>query len=560
MKNVIAYLMMLLAIITFSGCGEDKESDNNNTTEASLNVTVTSQDGALLNLAKVSIADVSGTTNEEGEVTLGVSLSEEVVVKVSQAGFVNQAVTTPVNEETNLQVVMIPVKETLNIANIEQAQVIKATTLNAQITLPTNALVDVNGNVAEGNVTLNLTPWDITNSDIAAMLGNGQALTLNGERVELISAGMMSVSFYDENGNYLQLAPNTTAQLQMDLPIASINNEPLAEGSTIPLWYFDEEQGLWTEEGTGTVVASVTSPVGLAVQADVPHFSTWNWDFYSQNPGSVNVKCLNSDQTPTACNVIAEITLEDGSKFTRSKSIPLEGATVVRMPSKANIVWKASFKGLLGLQNSGVSGDVVITLEEPTTSNFVQCKINGKATACTTKVQSQNGLSREYSIPADGATIQTAFEGVSTFTWDARSFNYVQGTTILYYTGQTTSNTTQAVIINLDTEVQESTKANTVLVGCVNGNGVTATTCDINVGDNSEGGDFFVSFKNVPIGSYVTVTLPENLNDGYFINFYGAGKDDAGQITGDDGNEEFVSTDLKKGQIIDITLNQPIAQ
>ena len=525
--------------------------DQDTGSETSINVTVKSQDGALLNQASVSIGDVTGLTNEEGQVNLDVSLSEEVVVRVSSQGFVNQSVVTPITELTELQVIMLPVKEVHAITNIQEAQVIKGNTLNAKITISANAFVDTNGTPAEGNVTLNLTPWDIQDNDLNAMLGNGQALDAQNERVELISAGMMSVSFYDAQGNYLQLAENTTAQIQMDLPYDSINNEPLAVGSTIPLWHFDEATGLWLEEGTGTVVASTTSDTGLAVQADVPHFSTWNWDFKFENAGSVNVRCQNFDGSATTCNVTANITLDDGSRFTKSNNLPLEGHTVINMPTSGSILWKASKNGLIGTQTSGTTGNVVITLEEPTTSNFVQCKINGEGAACTLTVKTQGNASLEFSIPAQGATVSTVLNGVNSITWEARSFNLIEGQTFVYYTGSTVSDTSESISINLDNRIEIGAKANSVSVACVNGQGYNVTACNINVHDNREVG-FYVTFENVPVGDYVTVDLPDDLRPDSIMNFQVYDSNNFGLSF---GYQNFEYDTLIDGQVIDVEIN-----
>ena len=98
------------------------------------------------------------------------------------------------------------------------------------------------------------------------MPGNGRARDASGNLVDLISAGMMTVDFFDAAGNKLQVATGKTATIQMDLPqgTASIGGTAMVVGAAIPLWHFDEAQGLWIEEGTGSVVVTAT---GLAVQA-----------------------------------------------------------------------------------------------------------------------------------------------------------------------------------------------------------------------------------------------------------------------------------------------------
>ena len=519
MKSFLLLLAMIIVSVIFTGCGE--ESSSNNTTTISVGVTVKSQDGALLNQATVKAGSLLTTTNEDGEARVNVNPSNsEIVLQVTQAGFINQAVVATVADDVNIEVIMLPVKEKILVQNIQNAQEINSSTLFAKVTLPENSLVDAQGQVAEGNVTLDLTPWDIQNSDIVAMLGNGQALDANSQRTELISAGMLSVSFYDAQGNYLQLAEGKRAEIQMDLPYDSINNIELAIGSEIPLWHFDEDQGLWIEEGVGTVVASQTSPVGLAVQAEVSHFSTWNWDFKFENSGSVNVRCQNSDNTPTPCNVVAEVELDDGSQFTKSNYVPLEGFTVINMPSSATIVWNAKNNNLIGRTTSGTTGDVLISLQAPTTNNFVKCNIAGQGTPCSGTLEVAGNDPTTFSVSAAGAKVQTALENPTSLTWNARSSDLIEGNKIVYYIGTSTSNASESVDINLSTRIEKGSIANTILVGCVSGEtDLQVSSCNIDVSLNySESA--FASFENVVVGSFVAVTLPDNLEANDEITIY----------------------------------------
>ena len=78
---------------------------------------------------------------------------------------------------------------------------------------------------------------------------------------------MMAVELSTENGEPLQIAPDKQATLRVPVPDALLNNAP----TTIPLWYFDEEMGLWIEDGLGQLA-------GNFYEGKVAHFTFWNWD------------------------------------------------------------------------------------------------------------------------------------------------------------------------------------------------------------------------------------------------------------------------------------------
>ncbi len=213
---------------------------------------------------------------------------------------------------------LLDIKQIVNVDNIELAQVIESVYSQAKITIPENAFVLPNGQPATGAVTVAFTPSDITAADLNAMPANGVARDAQGNIVNLISVGMITATFTNAAGQKLQLAAGKTADIQMDLPIDSINNQKLQVGSSIPMWHFDEAKGLWVEEGVGQVVASLLSATGLAVHATVSHFSTWNWDFKFENAGSVFVQCK-SASVAVPCHLTAKVKLKDGSFFNQGE-------------------------------------------------------------------------------------------------------------------------------------------------------------------------------------------------------------------------------------------------
>lgn len=465
--KALSLALLTSALIACGGSnsnGPGTNDDNGNTddptpvTQVDLDFNVQSHDGARLEGASVSLDEESLDSDENGSVSFTIPSSEEVVVQTRMDGYISQSVKVPAEEDSITPIRLMRVKQTLNLDAIEDARTLSANDLGARITFPANAFVTPDGEPADGSASVQVTPWDIANGELNAMLGNGQALDAGGAEAELISAGMITVDVHNDDGDYLQLAPGATAEIQMDLPHDSINNEALSVGSTIPMWHFDEDQGVWVEDDStlGTVVASATSPVGLAVHAEVSHFSTWNWDFKFENGGSINVDCRLPDDSAVSCAVNADITLDDGSTITRNGQVAEGGTTIINMPTSATIDWFAtSFGGLLGEQTSDMSGDVTIELEEPTTHNDVQCELpDGTAIDCVVTMTDGTETVTQ-TIPAQGALIATNWSGIdetSTLNWSAEIASpIVFNQQNVLAEGSATSDSSEAVIIALDT-------------------------------------------------------------------------------------------------------------
>jgi hypothetical protein len=271
-----------------------------------------------------------------------------------------------------------------------------------------------------------LTPWDIDSDDLKAMPANGRAITADNQEVDLISAGLMAVAFYDEAGNALNLAEGKTATLQMSLPFSSIDGHDLSAGGAIPMWYFNESLGLWEEtpdvKGSAVVVTRDGEKM-LMVEATVPHFSSWNWDFKYESAGSTFLQCLDPASKPIACSITASVVLTDGSKLVKNSSIGAEGATVYNMPDRVKeITWEATgasaesqrlmgkVKNPLDMTGAGAAlpGSISISLSAPY-QYTAQCLLpDSVAVACKAKI-ALNGSAEidEYSLPAEGAAIYT---------------------------------------------------------------------------------------------------------------------------------------------------------
>ncbi|HEY3447335.1 MAG TPA: hypothetical protein VGK67_13270 [Myxococcales bacterium] len=109
---------------------------------------------------------------------------------------------------------------------------------------------------------------DPTASSFGAQFpGDYAAVRQDGSGSMLVSYGVVQVEMEDELGEQVELASDLPATLTFPVPDSMKGQAP----ATIPLWYFDEDEGIWKEQGTATL--DVDRYVG-----QVQHFSSWNSD------------------------------------------------------------------------------------------------------------------------------------------------------------------------------------------------------------------------------------------------------------------------------------------
>lgn len=133
--------------------------------------------------------------------------------------------------------------------------------------LPTDAVVDEDGNIYDGNVQVSSRYLD-GNTLLAKdqIPGNMLALNNEGETKVLESYGIVAFGLFTENGEVLQIASDKQATIRIPIPDSLSNNTP----TTITLWYFDEGMGLWIEEGQGQLN-------GDYYESTVSRNAYWNW-------------------------------------------------------------------------------------------------------------------------------------------------------------------------------------------------------------------------------------------------------------------------------------------
>lgn len=143
------------------------------------------------------------------------------------------------------------------------------------IDLPDGTEVDLPGDYVDefgqpylnGDVDVSLKGLNVDNENMAIQMpGMLIAETIDGDLRALETYGMIAVELRGTNGEELSLAQGSPATIRVPVG-GSIANAP----ATIPLWYFDDDNGYWKEEGTATLQ-------GNRYIGEVAHFSFWNCD------------------------------------------------------------------------------------------------------------------------------------------------------------------------------------------------------------------------------------------------------------------------------------------
>jgi hypothetical protein len=135
---------------------------------------------------------------------------------------------------------------------------------NSSVAIPGSSIVTKSGAAYNGIVRAFVRYQDPTTARFYDVFsGDMAARRADGSSVELYSYGVLRVVLQSTSGEEVNLAPGAQATLRFPAVDAT--------APSVPLWHFDETQGIWVEEG------SATRQGGFYV-GTVTHFTDWNLD------------------------------------------------------------------------------------------------------------------------------------------------------------------------------------------------------------------------------------------------------------------------------------------
>jgi hypothetical protein len=139
---------------------------------------------------------------------------------------------------------------------------------NVNISFPSNTFVNGTGVNVVDSVSIYATFIDPTTIDASVrMPGNLTGVESPSTTFQLSSYGMLAVELKNAAGEAVKLAAGKKATITLTIPSSLMASAP----NTIPLWYFDDTNGVWVKQGEAVRINNT-------YKGDVSHFTFWNFD------------------------------------------------------------------------------------------------------------------------------------------------------------------------------------------------------------------------------------------------------------------------------------------
>jgi hypothetical protein len=232
---------------------------------------VSAANGSAVAGASVTTTAGSTTSAANGSFTVAAAVGDRAVVHVEATGFAEAFPVARVTagRTTNLGVRLVPTGVVTPVT-IATGGIVTVPNSTAWVDLPPNGLIPKTGGAAAGTVNVALTPINPA-VDVNLMPGDFNGISAGGgSPVPIESFGALLIDIRDNSGTRYTLAPGKTATIR--IPLGTLSPAPPA---TIPLFFFDEDTGLWREEGTATLRGTATNRY---YEGTVTRFSYWNAD------------------------------------------------------------------------------------------------------------------------------------------------------------------------------------------------------------------------------------------------------------------------------------------
>lgn len=294
---------LILTTFFLASCQKELNSDElflgNNTdlttrVNAAVSGFVTDENNQAVNGATVKFGTATVMTDEYGyfRFSLNNVIKNAAMVSVTYPGYF-KGIKTFIAEEGKsafFRIQLLP-KTTAGSFNATSGGVVSLPN-GLSINFPSNVITDYtssNSSPYSGTVHVSVHWLNPTAPNLAQIMpGDLRGIDSEGAMKVLQTYGMAAVELTGDAGQVLNITAGQSATVNFPLPAAIAATAP----ASIPLWYFDENLGLWKQEGSAT-------KTGNSYVGTVSHFSFWNCDV-PNNYVQFNCTVVDGDGAPVA--------------------------------------------------------------------------------------------------------------------------------------------------------------------------------------------------------------------------------------------------------------------
>jgi hypothetical protein len=187
---------------------------------------------------------------------------------------------------------------------------------DVMLTLHAGSIVDSAGNRVITPVTVYKSRFDHLFDPYDRMPGDYAGKTTDGTDTTLTSFGAVEVNLRGGGGQKYNLAAGMPADLVYPVHPSQIASAP----PTLPLWYYNEDTGIWEQDGVATLVSG-------AYTAQAKHFTAVNVDLAKQN-----ATCVKLVVDQTTLQVPIKIRLSVPGFPDKDRDITENVSAIVRLP------------------------------------------------------------------------------------------------------------------------------------------------------------------------------------------------------------------------------------
>ena len=274
--------------------------------------------------AEVKVNGVSVSSNASGAFSLTVAESNRYVLTIKKDGF--QTVSKIFRQErigATYRLVkaaaqlLDPAIDNTVLVKVPRTDIAGQSTFkDVSVTLKANSIIDSAGVRVTTPVTAYHSRFDHLFDTFDRMPGDYGARTTAGTDTTLTSYGAIEMNLRGPAGEKYNIAPGMPADLKYEIHASQLAGAP----TTIAIWYYNDDSGLWEEDGVATL--NGTTYVGQA-----KHFSAVNVDLAKSNATCLKIVV---DQTTLAAPL--KIRLSVPGFPDRDRDVPDNVDAIVRLP------------------------------------------------------------------------------------------------------------------------------------------------------------------------------------------------------------------------------------